>query len=109
MQVMRAEEISFHEEFDGVMLTSVFHEILPVALREVVFRGCYRALKRPGVLLNRDSPYPGVLEEFRDPLFRGGDLGPVRRDGLGHNPPDLGGATGDARQGRVFNGGAPFP
>ena len=44
MQVMRAEEISFLEEFDGVMLTSVFHEILPVALREVVLRGCYRAL-----------------------------------------------------------------
>ena len=75
VEPMRAEEISFHEEFDGVVMTSVFHEILPVELREPVLRGCYGALKRPGVLLIRDSPYPGALEGFRDPLYQGGIWG----------------------------------
>ena len=72
VQSMKAEEISFREEFDGVTMTSVFHEILPVELREAVFRACYRALKRPGVLLVRDSAYPGTPEEFRDPRYDAG-------------------------------------
>ena len=72
VQLMRAEELTFREEFDGVTKTSVFHEILPVELRAAVFRGCYRALKRPGVLLVRDSAYPGAPEEFRDSRYDAG-------------------------------------
>lgn len=72
VELRKAEEIPFREEFDGVTITSVFHELLPVELRETVLRACYRALKRPGVLLIRDSAYPGALEEFRDPKYQAG-------------------------------------
>jgi len=71
-QPMKAEEMAFREEFDAVVMTSVFHEILPVELRENVLRCCHRGLKRPGVLLVRDSAYPGSLEEFHDPRFGAG-------------------------------------
>lgn len=73
--LMKAEEMAFYEEFDGVVMTSVFHEILPVELRETVFRGCYRALRRPGVLMIRDSAYPGTPEGFRDPRYAAGVFG----------------------------------
>lgn len=72
VELMKVEEMSFHEEFDAIVMTLVFHEILPVELREAVFAACYRALKRPGVLLVRDPAYPGALEEFRDPRYDSG-------------------------------------
>jgi ubiquinone/menaquinone biosynthesis C-methylase UbiE len=59
------------ETFDGILITRVFHEI-PVGIRDALFRACYRALKRPGVLLNLDFSYPDTLEEFRQPLFWSG-------------------------------------
>ena len=37
-----------------------------------LFRACYRALKRSGVLLNLDFAYPDTLAEFREPLFWSG-------------------------------------
>jgi ubiquinone/menaquinone biosynthesis C-methylase UbiE len=66
-----AEQMTHTEAFDGVLITRVFHEI-PVEIRAALFRACYRALKRPGVLLNLDFAYPDSPEEFRDPLFWSG-------------------------------------
>jgi ubiquinone/menaquinone biosynthesis C-methylase UbiE len=66
-----AEQMTYAEAFDGVLITRVFHEI-SVEIRADLFRACYRALKRPGVLLNLDFAYPDALEEFRDPLFWSG-------------------------------------
>ena len=66
-----AEQMPYVEAFDGVLITRVFHEI-PVALRAALFRACFRALKRPGALLNLDFAYPDTLEEFREPLFWSG-------------------------------------
>jgi ubiquinone/menaquinone biosynthesis C-methylase UbiE len=66
-----AEEMPYAEVFDGVLITRVFHEI-PVAIRAALFQACYRALKRPGVLLNLDFSYPDTLAEFRQPLFWSG-------------------------------------
>jgi ubiquinone/menaquinone biosynthesis C-methylase UbiE len=66
-----AEQMSYAETFDGVLITRVFHEI-PVHIRAPLFQACYRALKRPGVLLNLDFAYPDTLEEFREPLFWSG-------------------------------------
>jgi ubiquinone/menaquinone biosynthesis C-methylase UbiE len=68
---MTAEQMAYAEAFDGVLITRVFHEI-PVEIRAALFRACYRALKRPGVLLNLDFAYPDTLEEFREPLFWSG-------------------------------------
>ena len=69
---MKADEIAFQEEFDGILMASVLHEILPVEFREKVFRACFRALKQPGVFLVRDSPYPDSLEGLRDARFNAG-------------------------------------
>ena len=66
-----AEQMAYAETFDGVLITRVFHEI-PVEVRAALFQACYRALKRPGVLLNLDFAYPDTLEEHRDPLFWSG-------------------------------------
>jgi len=66
-----AEQMSYTDTFDGVLITRVFHEI-PVAIRAALFRACYRALRRPGVLLNLDFAYPDTLEALRQPLFWSG-------------------------------------
>jgi ubiquinone/menaquinone biosynthesis C-methylase UbiE len=71
VEQVAAEQMTHAEAFDGVLITRVFHEI-PVEIRAALFRACYRALKRPGVLLNLDFAYPDMLEEFRDPLFWSG-------------------------------------
>jgi cyclopropane fatty-acyl-phospholipid synthase-like methyltransferase len=66
-----AEQMPYTEAFDGVLITRVFHEI-PVEVRAALFQACYRALKRPGVLLNLDFAYPDTQEEYREPLFWSG-------------------------------------
>jgi ubiquinone/menaquinone biosynthesis C-methylase UbiE len=71
VECMPAEHMPYAEAFDGVLIIRVFHEI-PVEIRAALFRACYRALKRPGVLLNLDFSYPDTLEEFRQPLFWSG-------------------------------------
>jgi ubiquinone/menaquinone biosynthesis C-methylase UbiE len=68
---LAAEQMAYVEDFDGVLITRVFHEI-PVDVRAALFQACFRALRRPGVLLNLDFAYPDTLEEFRDPLFWSG-------------------------------------
>ena len=69
VNLVSAHEMTFQEEFDAVTMTSVFHEILPVSLRETVFGACYRALKRPGALIIRDSAYPSTQADFRDSRY----------------------------------------
>src|SRR5436305_1834350 len=71
VECLPAEQMPYTEAFDGVLITRVFHEI-PVAVRAVLFQACYRALKRPGVLLNLDFAYPDTLAEYREPLFWSG-------------------------------------
>jgi len=71
VECVPAEQMTYAGAFDGVLITRVFHEI-PVAVRAALFRACYRALKRPGVLLNLDFAYPDTLEELRQPLFWSG-------------------------------------
>jgi len=71
VECLPAEQMPYTDTFDEVLITRVFHEI-PVQLRAALFRACYRALKRPGVLLNLDFSYPDALEEFRQPLFWSG-------------------------------------
>jgi len=71
VQCLPAEQMTYAGAFDGVLITRVFHEI-PVAIRAALFQACYRALKRPGVLLNLDFAFPDTLEEFRQPLFWSG-------------------------------------
>ena len=71
VECLPAEQMTSTDAFDGVLITRVFHEI-PVAVRSALFRACYRALKRPGVLLNLDFAYPDTLEEYREPLFWSG-------------------------------------
>jgi ubiquinone/menaquinone biosynthesis C-methylase UbiE len=71
LERLTAEQMSYAEAFDGVLITRVFHE-LPVDIRPPLFQACYRALKRPGVLLNLDFAYPDSLEEFREPRFWSG-------------------------------------
>ncbi len=66
-----AEQMPYTEAFDGVLITRVFHEI-PVEVRAALFQACYRALKRPGVLLNLDFAYPDTQAEYREPLFWSG-------------------------------------
>ena len=69
---IKAEEMASKDEFDGITMTSVLHEILPVELREKVFKACYRALKPGGALVVRDSPYPDSTRDLRDPRFSAG-------------------------------------
>jgi ubiquinone/menaquinone biosynthesis C-methylase UbiE len=71
LECVPAEQMTYAEAFDGVLITRVFHEI-PVESRAGLFRACYRALKRHGILLNLDFAYPDTLAEFREPLFWSG-------------------------------------
>ena len=66
-----AEQMTYAEALDGLLITRVFHEI-PVDSRVGLFRACYRALKRSGGFLNLDFAYPDTLAEFREPLFWSG-------------------------------------
>ena len=72
VQKMKVEDMTFREEFDGITLTNVFHELLPVERRETVIGVCFQAIKRPGALLIRDMAYPSTLEGLRDPDYASG-------------------------------------
>jgi len=62
------EEINFNEEFEMVGMVLTLHEILPEVRLEVLIKTC-QALKRGRQLLILDYPYPGRLEDFRNPRF----------------------------------------
>ena len=98
VQCLPAEQMPYAETFDGILITRVFHEI-PVAIRAALFQACYRALKRPGVLLNLDFAYPDTLEEWRQPLFGFWGGQSVSRDDVGDGASHLAGTTADAQRG----------
>jgi ubiquinone/menaquinone biosynthesis C-methylase UbiE len=62
------EEIHYHEAFEMVSLILTLHEILPEVRFQALARAC-QALKQGGVLLILDYPYPGTLEDFRNPRY----------------------------------------
>lgn len=68
---MGAEDLPYNDEFDMVCLVATLHEILPEARARAVEKA-YEALKRDGTLLVLDYPYPGRLEDFRDPRYNYG-------------------------------------
>ena len=62
------EEIKFCEVFDLAGMILTLHEILPEIRQEALSR-TFQALKKGGRLLILDYPYPGRLEDFRNPRF----------------------------------------
>lgn len=63
-----AEEIQFHEEIDIAGMVLTLHEILPASRNEALLRA-YKALKKSGQLVILDYPYPGRVEDFRNPRY----------------------------------------
>ncbi|MBN1381207.1 MAG: class I SAM-dependent methyltransferase [Deltaproteobacteria bacterium] len=68
---LNAEDMSFSEEFDMAALVLTLHEILPED-RPVALAKAHRALKKDGRLMILDYPYPGRLEDFRNPRYEYG-------------------------------------
>jgi len=56
-----------------VSMVVTLHEIPPEARQKVV-ENAYHALKQDGYLLVLDFPYPGQLEDFRNPMYNYGIL-----------------------------------
>lgn len=67
------EKLPYEDEFDMVSMVVTLHEI-PPAFRKKALENAYRALKRDGYLLVLDFPYPGQLEDFRNPMYSYGVL-----------------------------------
>lgn len=67
------EELPYNDEFDLASMVISFHEISPDVRLKVVEKA-YRALKSNGQLLILDFPYPGELEDFRNPMYDYGIL-----------------------------------
>ena len=65
---MGGEEMNFIEKFDLAGMSLTLHEILP-EVRQGALLKTYQALKKGGRLLILDYPYPGRLEDFRNPRF----------------------------------------
>ena len=63
-----SEEINYREEFEMVSLVLTLHQILPEVRPEAVSKA-YQALKKGGLLLILDYPYPSSLEDFRNPRY----------------------------------------
>ena len=65
------EELLFNNEFDLAGMSLTLHEILPEVRQAALLKTC-QALKKGGRLLILDYPYPGRLEDFRNPRFEYG-------------------------------------
>jgi SAM-dependent methyltransferase len=63
-----SEEINYKEEFEMVSLVLTLHQILPEVRPEAVSKA-YQALKKEGLLLILDYPYPSRLEDFKNPRY----------------------------------------
>jgi len=68
---LAAEDLDRPEEFDLVSLAATLHEILPEVRGRAADR-IYKALKQGGRLLVLDYPYPGRIEDFRNPSYEFG-------------------------------------
>jgi len=73
MAHLGGEKLSYKDEFEMVSLVVTLHEI-PPALRQKTVENAYRALTRDGHLLVLDFPYPGQMEDFRNPKYNYGIL-----------------------------------
>ena len=67
------EDLTYQDEFDMVNMVVTLHEI-PPDVREKVVKKAYQALKQDGHMLVLDFPYPGKLEDFRNPIYDYGVL-----------------------------------
>lgn len=65
------EETDFIEAFDVVLMVLTLHEIRP-DLRPQILAKAFQAMKPGGDLCIIDYPYPGHLEDFRNPRFEYG-------------------------------------
>lgn len=63
-----AEEMNFNEEFDMVGMVLTLHEIQPNVRLEALTK-TYQALKKGGLLMILDYPYPARLEDFRNSRY----------------------------------------
>jgi ubiquinone/menaquinone biosynthesis C-methylase UbiE len=70
---MAAENLKYEDAFDMVSMVVTLHEIQPSVRKEVLSR-IHNALKEDGHLLILDFPYPGKLEDFRNPRYNYGIL-----------------------------------
>jgi SAM-dependent methyltransferase len=68
---MSGEEMDFIEKFDLAGMSLTLHEILPEVRLEALHK-TFQALRKGGRLLILDYPYPGRLEDFRNPRFEYG-------------------------------------
>ena len=71
VQNLGGEELDEQEVFQMISLVFTLHEILPEARNEVLSKA-YQALKKGGLLLIVDYPYPGKLDDFRTPRYNYG-------------------------------------
>jgi SAM-dependent methyltransferase len=62
------EECDYHEEFDFVSMVLTLHEILP-DVRFASLEKANQALKKDGMLIILDYPYPSKLEDFRNSRY----------------------------------------
>jgi ubiquinone/menaquinone biosynthesis C-methylase UbiE len=67
------EALTYTDEFDLISMVVTLHEIIP-NIRKSVMQKAYEALKPGGTLLILDFPYPGKLEDFRNPNYDYGIL-----------------------------------
>jgi ubiquinone/menaquinone biosynthesis C-methylase UbiE len=67
------EKIPYRDEFEMASMVVTLHEI-PPAVRQKAVEKAYNALKADGDLLVLDFPYPGRLEDFRNPRYNYGIL-----------------------------------
>ena len=67
------EKLPYKDEFEMASMVVTLHEI-PPAVRQKALEKAYGALKADGDLLVLDFPYPGRLEDFRNPMYSYGIL-----------------------------------
>jgi ubiquinone/menaquinone biosynthesis C-methylase UbiE len=60
-------DLPYNNEFDVASMVVTLHEVYP-NIRMKVVEKVYQALKSDGQLLILDFPYPGKLEDFRNPM-----------------------------------------
>jgi len=73
VQHVGGEKLPYEDEFDMVSMVVTLHEI-PPAVRQKSVENAYHALNKDGHLLVLDFPYPGQLEDFRNPIYNYGIL-----------------------------------
>jgi len=73
MEQLGGEKLTYENEFEMVSMVVTLHEI-PPALRQKTVENAYRALTQNGYLLVLDFPYPGQVEDFRNPRYNYGIL-----------------------------------